>query len=474
MKHKKLNQKGSTLLFVSMMISFLMVMALAVAQVILVEVKIGGDFASGQKAFYGKQSAFELSFLNKSNVSLTNLTNSTQILSNLTSPVLNSYVFNNRGMSSAIRREDNIVFVRPKIISTAHSLHALQTRGIVWGWGYNSQGELCRGTATFAEQTPALSSGLTDVVTIAGGGSTYDHFLALKSDGKIWGCGYNDSGQLGDGSNTSRNTPVRVYDVNLNNAVFLASGGMHSLAINSNGSIYGWGHNTSGQLGNGGTTSQNRPYIVSGSLTGISSVYAGLFHSIALKNDGAVYAWGGNSTGQLGINSTDSNRTAPALLSGISSVKSVATGGYHTLALKNDGTVYAWGANNYGQLGATTTDTCGGWSCTRSPILIPGLNNIVAITAGQFHSLAIKADGTVYAWGQNLAGQLGDGTDVNKSIPTKVLTLSSVISISAGAWHSAAVKSDGSVWVWGDYPGIQGGTPFEPIRIQIGSVFLKL
>jgi uncharacterized repeat protein (TIGR02543 family) len=173
-----------------------------------------------------------------------------------------------------------------------------------------------------------------------------------------------------------------------------------------------------------------------------TSIAGGGYHTVALKSDGTVWAWGYNRSGQLGDNTT-TNRWTPVQVSGLTGVTAIAGGGYHTVALKSDGTVWAWGYNEYGQLGDNTQTQ------RLTPVQVSGLTGVTAIAGGKYHSVAIKSDGTVWAWGSNSGGQIGDGTTTSRSIPVPVSVLTGVTAIAGGGYHSVAIKSDGTVWAWG-------------------------
>ena len=265
------------------------------------------------------------------------------------------------------------------------------------------------------------------------------HSLMLKADGTVWAWGWNASGQLGDGTTTDRLKAQRVPGIAGIRDV--AAGGNYSLALKNDGTVWAWGSNASGQLGDGTTTDQVSPVAVTG-LTGVIAVAAGATHSLALKSDGTVWAWGSNASGQLG-DGTTTDRYGPVTVSGLRGVVAVVAGGYHSLALESNGTVRAWGNNGVGQLGdGTTTDRYG-------PVTVSGLRGVVAVVAGVGHSLALKSDGTVWAWGLNNLGQLGDGTTTQRLSPVAVPGLTGVVAVAGGGYHSLALKSDGTVLVWG-------------------------
>jgi hypothetical protein len=181
-------------------------------------------------------------------------------------------------------------------------------------------------------------------------------------------------------------------------------------------------------------------WIMVGSVLSVKGVAS---HTIALKGDGMVWTWGNNDYGQLGDGTTTARRT-PVQVSGLTGVTAIAGGeGHNTIALKGDGTVWTWGANWYGQLGdGTTTDRL-------TPVQVSGLTSVTAIAGGNFHTIALKGDGTVWTWGNNFAGELGDGTNTNRSTPVQVSGLTGVTAIAGGNFHTIALKGDGTVWTWG-------------------------
>jgi len=337
----------------------------------------------------------------------------------------------------------------------AHTV-ALKTDGSVWAWGDNGDGQLGDGSI-IAKLTPVPVSGLSSGVTaIAAGGL---HTLALKSDGSVWAWGYNNYGQLGDGSTLDKHTPVQVKGVSgngwLSDVTAVTGGVRYAVALKSDGSVWAWGYNYSGQLGDGTTTHSTTPVQVKGAdgigwLSDITAIAAGGSHTVALKTDGSVWAWGGNNNCQLGDGTTDDS-TTPVQVKGadgigwLSDITAIAAGEGYTVALKTDGSVWAWGYNYYGQLGDGTTDN------KNTPVPVSGLSSgVTAIAAGGRHTIALKSDGSVWAWGSNSSGQLGDDSTIDKHTPVPVSNLSSgVTAIAAGQWHTVALKSNNSVWGWG-------------------------
>ena len=330
---------------------------------------------------------------------------------------------------------------------------ALRSDGTVWAWGSNGYGKLGIGGGD-GKNTPQQVSGLTGITAIAAG---YDSAFAIKSDGTLWAWGYNGRGQLGDGTDIDRNRPVQITTMTGTTAI--ASGHSFTIALKSDGTVWTWGSNSYGQLGDGGAivsgSMRSTPQQVTG-LSGITSIAAGYDCSFAVNADKTIMAWGDNTYGQLGINShgASTSTSAPVKVHGagdvgfLSDVKMVTAGIYHTTAVKNDGTVWSWGYNLNGQLGDGTTTS------KDTPVLVSGLAGVVKVSARLYHTLAVKSDGAVYGWGQGGSGRLGNGTTDSSSTPVQVLGaggtgfMTGVTDIGAGYDHSI-ILSNGTVWTFG-------------------------
>lgn len=311
--------------------------------------------------------------------------------------------------------------------------------GSLWGWGENSCGQLGDGTTT-NKSTPVK---IMDNVIYVSTGS--NHTVAIKDDGSLWTWGDNCYGQLGDGTTINKSAPIKIMD----NVIYVSAGDINTAVIKGDGSLWAWGQNGSGQLGDGTTEDSCSPMRIMDDSVSVSTG----FHTMTIKRDGSLWAWGENSWGQLG-DGTQKNKFTPTKI--IDNAVSVSTGFTHTFALKNDGSLWAWGAEF--PSGAVAGESSGD-SSYNSPILgdtaISGsgtpvriMDNVVSVSTNFNHTMAIKTDGSLWAWGYNSYGQLGDGTTTDKSTPTKIME--NVVSISAGLRHTVAIKSDGSVWVWGD------------------------
>jgi alpha-tubulin suppressor-like RCC1 family protein/PKD repeat protein len=264
--------------------------------------------------------------------------------------------------------------------------------------------------------------------------------FAQAGTGYAWG--KDDYGQIGTGVPVQRSLPVQVADTDP--FVHLIAGISWGMGLKADGTVWTWGSNGNGIFGNGAYGGgSGTPQAVPG-LSGVASVGAGPFHALAVKADGSLWTWGSRDGYKLGRTCSPLTCYAsPGAVNGLPSMVQAAGGYTHSLALSADGTVWAWGGNEYGQLGTGNTDTA------QSPVQVPGLTSIVAIAAGWYHSLAIRSDGTLWAWGGNFSGQLGDGTTTTRLSPFQVPGLADVALVSAGASHNLAVLENGSLYVWG-------------------------
>lgn len=306
---------------------------------------------------------------------------------------------------------------------------------VVGAWGRNNEGQI--GDASTTDRLTAAQSAVGEAIAVAAG---FRYSLALKADGTVWAWGQNANGQLGDGTTTTRSTPVQTSG--LSHVVAIAAGGAHALALKDDGTVWAWGWNVSGELGDGTLTSRPTPAPVSG-LTNVTGIAAGNSHSLAVLSDGTVRAWGYNGNGELGLNTISGGSSVPVQVTGLTQVAAVSGGTFHSLAVKVDGTVWAWGDNAYGQLGDNTTIS------RLAPVQVVALAGVTTVAAGSQYSLARKSDGTVHAWGLGTTGQLGTGAATNRSTATQVSGLAGATAIAAGGGHALARKADGTVVAWG-------------------------
>jgi alpha-tubulin suppressor-like RCC1 family protein len=346
--------------------------------------------------------------------------------------------------------------------------------GGVLAWGDNRSTQLGYGFNGTQRATPGAVRPTTDYNIVAISAGRY-YTMGLRADGKVltWGSNF-PNGQLGLGSTQDRADPAVVPGIV--DATMIAAGYSHGLASNG-GTVYSWGDNAFGELGyeasetcGGFPCSRSAQPIPN--LGNVKGLGAGLIHSMMILGDGTVWTWGSNGRGQLGAGDVEGG-IEPVQVVGVggngilSNIVAVAGGEGHSLALDSNGNVYSWGQNDQGQLGIGKADT--GWNAM--PYEVPGLTNIVAIAAGYRHSMALRNDGTVFAWGFNSAGQLGQGTIGSNTpcacnpVPTAVPGLSDVIGIEAGHEHSLAVLSDGTVRAWGANLNYQVGVT-EPANVS--------
>ncbi|MCW2971692.1 MAG: repeat-containing protein [Solirubrobacterales bacterium] len=330
------------------------------------------------------------------------------------------------------------------VAATYFSSYALLNDGTVRSWGGNLWGQLGDGTHGEESPTPVPVSGLTGVTAIAVGGA---HAMALLGNGTVATWGGNTYGQMGNGTTLKgvegMGSDVPVLVPGLTGVVAIAAGGADDVALLSNGTVVAWGENKQGQLGDGTTVEKDVPTPVRGlasvraiAIGGVSSLGG---HMLALLNDGTVRAVGGNPSGQLG-NGTTTASSSPVTVTGLGGATAVSAALSHSVALLANGDVVAWGSNDDGELGASSgPEQCGSspTACSKVPVRV-GLANVTGISAGFRFSLALSG-GKVFAWGLNELGQLGNGTTANSSLPTPVSDLSGVVAIAAGEKHSLAL-----------------------------------
>ncbi len=319
---------------------------------------------------------------------------------------------------------------------------AITSSGGVVCWGHNAYGQLGDGTAT-QRSAPVPVSGIgTTVKAIAAG--RY-HSCALTTGGAVVCWGANFYGALGDGTTTPRVSPVAVIGL-ASGVAAIAAGADHTCALTATGAVLCWGRNADGQLGNGTTTNQTTPAVVTGLGSGVASITAGEAHSCAVTTAGSPRCWGRNSDGQLGDATTTSPRLTPSSVSGLASgVATMSAGTAHTCAVTAVGGALCWGRNAEGQVGDNST--------TRrlSPAAVSGLSSgVLAIAAGGYHTVAVLSAGGVVAWGYNQQGQAGGGTFQGRLTPASAgSTGASAAAIAAGGTHTCAVNASGEILCWG-------------------------
>jgi alpha-tubulin suppressor-like RCC1 family protein len=314
--------------------------------------------------------------------------------------------------------------------------------GGLWTWGANNDGQLGDGSSVVHRSSP--------IQTIAGGtnwksvGSVFNHTPVIKTDGTLWLWGSNTWGQLGDNSQTSRSSPVQTVSVGTNWKQ-VAGGLYHTAAIKTDGTLWTWGLTTWGQLGDNTNVHRSSPVQTVAGGTNWKQVTGGYLHTAAIKTDGTLWTWGRNTNGQLGDDSITHRSSPIQTVSGGTNWKLVACGAYYTAAIKTDGTLWTWGNNNGGKLGDNTQ------THRSSPVqTVAGGTNWKLVGCGRYHAAAIKTDGTLWLWGNNNYGQLGTNTRTNRTSPVQTVAGGTNWKLVAGGrYHTAAIKTDGTLWTWG-------------------------
>ena len=352
-----------------------------------------------------------------------------------------------------------------------HSL-GLRTDGTLYAWGSNANGQL--GSTNNVEvfiPNPTPTQVGTDRYSLIAAGENYS--LGLRADGTLYAWGLNLDGQLGNPVSVRIPIPTRV---GTGLYVQIAAGARHGLGLRADGSLWAWGDSQYGQLGDGSAINSASYPTPTPAATGTAlptrSTASGFSHSLAVRADGTLWAWGENTYGQLG-DGTTTWRTAPVQVGTDRNWVMVAAGSDHSLALKADGTLWAWGRNYYGQLGTTTNNNTDGANFLPTQV---GPDLYTQVSAGLAHSLALRADGTLWAWGRNYYGQLGTTTNARTNTPNPTPTRVGTdlyTQVSAGFNHSLGLRPNGTLWAWGDNSTSQLGSPLNysgnPTPAQIGT-----
>ncbi len=311
----------------------------------------------------------------------------------------------------------------------------------LWTWGFQNNGQLGI-NSTVSRSTP--------VTTFAGGtnwkqvSSGSFHVAAIKTDGTLWTWGYGNEGRLGNNSATDRRTPVTTF-AGRTNWKQVSAGGFHTAAIKTDGTLWTWGRGLFGELGNNSTTNRFTPVTTFAGGTNWKQVSCGGAHTAAIKTDGTLWTWGDGGNGTLGINKSLSSLTPVTTFAGGTNWKQVSCGNLHTAAIKTDGTLWTWGRGNEGRLGDNNTIS------RSTPVTtFAGGTNWKQVSCSSDNTAAIKTDGTLWIWGTQ-GSRLGiNDSTTNRSTPvTTFAGGNNWKQVSAGGFHTAAIKTDGTLWTWG-------------------------
>lgn len=324
----------------------------------------------------------------------------------------------------------------------------LKSDGSLWGMGLSDNNQLGLGLSESCFTPQEIVSSNVTAMALAD-----DYSLFLMSDGRPWAMGLNTSGGMGSTNSYNGGHPVQIP---LTNVVAIATGYGHSLFLGADSSLWGVGNDESGQLGDGnkyGAVPDGPSTIERILPDGVTAIAAGAFHSLFLKSDGSLWAMGDERFGELGDG--NSGNTSIFLYTNLpekivaSNVTAIAAGSYHSLFLKSDGSLWAMGLNDYGQLGYGT------FGLTNLPEMIVA-SNVTAIAAGGYHSLFLKSDGSLWGMGDDSYGQLGDSALATNLLgygrtnqPEEIIA-ANVTAIAAGTYHTLFIMKDGSLWGCGD------------------------
>lgn len=323
------------------------------------------------------------------------------------------------------------------LVAGNHHTLSLHADGTLWAWGLNGNGQVGIGSTASYPATPMAIGAASNWASLATGSF---HSLGLRANGTLWVWGNNSAGQLGLGTTIDQPSPVQL---GTDTWLSVAGGGNHTLAVRADGTLWAWGNNANGQLGTS-TGNQLIPNQV-GTATTWKSVGAGYNSSYAIRQDGTLWAWGYNQYGELGLGAAavGTNQLTPAQVGTATTWASVDGGYSHTLAVKTDGTLWAWGYNNTGQLGLGST------ASQPAPTQVGTATTWKSVSAGGYHSTALRFDNSLWSWGDNFYAQVGLATFATQLAPVQVGAGSNWQEVSAGYNHTVALRQDGTVWAWG-------------------------
>ena len=346
-----------------------------------------------------------------------------------------------------------------------HNL-VIKADGSLWAWGSNSYGQLGNGELGDEKYLFSPIKIMDGVVQVAAGS---EHTLVIKTDGSLWVWGYNNYGQIGNGESSwvdFQTVPIKIMD----DVVQMAAGSNHTLAIKTDGSLWGWGYNNYGQIGNGESSWVDFQTVPVKIMDDVIQVAAGANHTLAIKTDGSLWAWGYNLYGQLGNGESGSEKKQISPVKIMDGVVQVTAGDNHTLAIKTDGSLWGWGYNNYGQIGNGESS----WVDFQTvPVKI--MDDVVQVAAGRDHSVAISSDNTLYGWGINdYAGHLVGGISYATLSPKSIFIGIRVIEVDAHSNNTIFLTSNDDVFAFGDNTFGQLGSDNTdsnvPVKVPIDNI----
>jgi alpha-tubulin suppressor-like RCC1 family protein len=311
----------------------------------------------------------------------------------------------------------------------------------LYAWGNNGNGRLGDGTVVNKSSPVSVVGGFTDWIQVSGGSINN---LGLRANGTVWAWGSNTFGTLGDGTLVTRSSPVSVVG-GFTDWIQVSGGNAYSLGLRANGTAWAWGIASNGRLGDNTIAARSSPVSVVGGYTDWIQVSAGGAHSLGLRANGTAWAWGLGTDGRLGDDTVVTKSSPVSVIGGFTDWIQVDGGFSHSVGLRANGTAWAWGSNGSGRLGdGTAVDKS-------SPVsIIGGFTDWIQVDGGSLHSLGVRANGTAWAWGSGANGRLGDGTIVSKSSPVSVIGgYTDWIQVSGGEFNSVGLRANGTAWAWG-------------------------
>lgn len=342
-----------------------------------------------------------------------------------------------------------------KVAASHSQTLAIKNDGTLWCWGANNYGQVGIGS-TVSQFTPVQIGTQNTWAEVAV--SDLSSF-AIQQDGSLWAWGYNGYGMLGNGTTTQRNSPVHIGTASYKK---VTANSFATLAIRTDGTLWAWGNNDWPLFGNGTSNTSSSVPLQVGTGNDWKQVVLGIYHVAAIKNDGTLWGWGSNIYGITG-NGTPTPTLIPVQTAVGTSWKDVACGNDSTLAIKTDGTLWAWGTNQLGMFGNGSNE---GYSYV--PVQIGTADNWKEIDADFSSCIAVKTNGTLWGWGFNSTGALGNGTSDDANVPTQSGTSANWKTATMGVQHAAGIQNDGSLWTWGrNMNGQLGNGSSDPSLVPI-------
>jgi alpha-tubulin suppressor-like RCC1 family protein len=311
----------------------------------------------------------------------------------------------------------------------------------LWSWGRNERGVLGDGTTVNKSSPVSVIGGFIDWIQVS---SRDGNVLALRNNGTLWSWGDNRAGRIGDNTTVDKCSPVSVVGA-ITDWCQVAGGDNHSVALRDSGTLWAWGCNNCGVLGDGTTVDKSSPVSLIGGFTDWCKVSTGFRHTMAIKTNGTLWAWGDGSLGRLGDGTTVAKSSPVSVVGGFTDWCQISAGGAHSAAVRSNGTLWTWGYNPNGQLGdGTTVDKS-------SPVsVIGGFTDWCQASSSTNHTAAVRTNGTLWTWGNNCSGKLGNNSVTSFSSPVSVLGgFTDWCQVSAGVCNTSAVRTNGTLWSWG-------------------------